>query len=251
MLILPPKVQDAPTRQVGSAALHGSPPLARADQSSAQWPSSTRPILRESRFTETPGHRRRALTKVPRSLLQRPRRWRHPVLTAALHPAAIRATAELPRTGPRGRTERARTARRPRSGGHRARICHAGRHASALRGCRAQVADIELRRDGSGREGVAAVQVAGRWTFRPLRPCRTGREGSRGPVPRRGLADSARRSRLWRKRRATGSVVGSRMNCEHDRADRRYAIALAASTVHVDSRNASCGLRQGKEGGEG
>ena len=83
--------------------------------------------------------------------------------------------------------------------------------------------------------GIAALQVAGRWASAQmpalLRPRRASREGSRGPVPRGGLAlaDSARRSRLWRKRRATGSVVDSRMNSEHDRADRRYAIALAAS----------------------
>ena len=40
-------------RQGDNRALHGSPPLARADQSSEQWPSSTRPILRKSRFTAT------------------------------------------------------------------------------------------------------------------------------------------------------------------------------------------------------
>ena len=87
--------------------------------------------------------------RVLRGLTRRAaREGRTPKQAAALTEeglAAIRETAQLRRTGPGGRTERASKARPPRSGGYRARIGHAGRHASALRGCRAHL----------GRRGVS------------------------------------------------------------------------------------------------
>ena len=56
--------------------------------------------------------------------------------------------------------------------------------------------------------GIAALQVAGRWASAQMpahyaRAELASREGSRGPVPRGGLAESGRRFR------AAGTAVGS------------------------------------------
>ena len=114
--------------------------------------------------------------RVLRGLTRRAaREGRTPKQAAALTEeglAAIRETAQLRRTGPGGRTEAGQQGPPPRSGGYRARIGHAGRHAAALRGCGAHVGRrgvagrrvrrVTVRRSKSDQDGKGATLYVGR-----------------------------------------------------------------------------------------
>ena len=103
--------------------------------------------------------------------------------------AAIRATAQLPRTGPRGSGRAGQHRPPPRSGGHRARICHAGRHASALRGHRGSGGPMSsFVTTGLPASPSAARRVTRR---RQAPPCTSG--GPRRRICKRSIVPRPRR----------------------------------------------------------